>query len=170
MRNRKPHSKETKEKISLANTGILSSQWKGNKAKYQALHGWIRRHHGPANHCSKCKKTDKEYQWALKPGRKYSRNINDYDQLCRSCHQKQDMTDSRREKARIASTGRFSSNKKNSVFMWLKAKFGSANHCEFKNCLGTSRNYCWILKKNKSHQHKRSNYKMACISCKNLNK
>ena len=95
MRKRKPHTLQTRKKISISNTGELSSQWKGDNAKYQALHGWIRRHYGSANHCENinCKGKSKEYQWALKTGKKYSRNINDYIQLCRSCHQKMDMTD-----------------------------------------------------------------------------
>ena len=100
MRKRKPHTLETKLRISISNTGILSSQWKGNKAKYQALHTWIRKYHGSADRCENpdCKGISNDFQWALKPGRKYSRNIKDYKQLCRSCHRKMDVTPETREK------------------------------------------------------------------------
>lgn len=100
MRTRKPHSEDTKNKISISNTGKLSSQWKGDRAKYQALHIWIRTHHGKADHCSnkKCEGKSSEFQWALKSGKSYSRNVNDYQQMCRSCHRKMDMTKEVREK------------------------------------------------------------------------
>lgn len=97
---RKPHLEETKKKISLSNTGKLSSQWKGDDAKYQALHSYIHNHFGKANHCENdlCEGKSKEYQWALKPNSTYSRNIKDYFQLCRSCHRKMDMTNKTKEK------------------------------------------------------------------------
>lgn len=96
----KKHTKEAKLKISISNTGEKSSQWKGNKAKYQALHTWIRSHYGKASKCinKKCSNKSKEYQWALKKGRRYSRNINDYQEMCRSCHKKMDMTKTTRNK------------------------------------------------------------------------
>lgn len=100
MRKRKPHNEETKMKISKSNTGEKSSQWKGDYAKYQALHAWIRKHHLPADHCCnpKCLGKSKEYQWALKKGKKYSRDIKDYQQMCRSCHRLMDITNETKEK------------------------------------------------------------------------
>lgn len=94
------HSEETKKKISVANTAELSSQWKGIGAKYQALHMWIRRHYGKAVKCENffCEGISHQYQWALKLGKKYSRNIEDYIQLCRSCHRKMDMTPETKQK------------------------------------------------------------------------
>lgn len=94
------HSKDTRLKISLANTGSFSSQWKGDKANYQALHTWIRTHHGKADCCEnpQCEGKSRQYQWALRPGRKYSRQVEDYIKLCRSCHQKMDYTEERRQK------------------------------------------------------------------------
>lgn len=94
------HSELTKEKIAVSNTGKLSSQWKGDNAKYQALHGWIRNHYGLALFCVNpdCSKLSQNFEWALKPGKKYSRDINDYMQLCKKCHRKMDFTEETRQK------------------------------------------------------------------------
>ncbi len=120
------HSQETKRKISLSNTGKKSSQWKGDKAKYQALHTWIRTHHGKADYCVNpmCPGKSSQYQWALKKGRKYSRNIRDYQQMCRSCHRKMDIT--------MATRGKISKGLRKFLF------------CTFKNCSlpHLSRGYC----------------------------
>jgi hypothetical protein len=100
------HSEKTKKKISLSNTGKKSSQWKGNKAKYQAIHSWIRRHYGKANKCEcvDCNNKSNQYQWALKPGYKYKRDINVFMMLCRSCHKKMDINKYTRKKISEALT------------------------------------------------------------------
>ena len=61
--------------------------WKGNKAKYRAIHAWIRSNYGKADKCEgkTCKGICKNYQWANLSG-KYRRDIKDYIMLCRSCH------------------------------------------------------------------------------------
>lgn len=94
------HTEETRQKISISNTGAFSSQWKGESAKYQALHVWIRSHYGKAQRCENpsCEGKSTQFQWALKKGRKYSRNRDDYLQLCRSCHRKYDITEEFRKK------------------------------------------------------------------------
>ena len=65
--------------------------WKGNKVKYQALHGWVRRHLGTPQKCSakNCSGKSKRYDWANKSG-KYKRNLRDWIRLCASCHLKMD--------------------------------------------------------------------------------
>lgn len=95
----KKHTKETIKKIS----GLNSVHYKGDNAKYYAIHIHIRKYFGKA---SKCENPDcvyprkkyngkimlkvEKYEWALKHGREYTRNIEDYYQLCHSCHQKYD--------------------------------------------------------------------------------
>jgi len=78
--------------------GNKSSNWKGDKIQYYGLHSWIRKTFGNACRCenTNCiypKKTKhgillkpKRYEWALKTNKKYTRNKEDYLQLCTSCH------------------------------------------------------------------------------------
>lgn len=60
--------------------------WKGENAHYITQHQWINRNYGKATICTKCNIINaKRYHWANISG-KYHRNINDYIQLCVSCH------------------------------------------------------------------------------------
>lgn len=67
--------------------------------EYARCHAAIRRKHGSA---SKCENPDcthqnpKRFEWALRKGHQYSPNIQDYIQLCVSCHRKYDFTESQR--------------------------------------------------------------------------
>jgi hypothetical protein len=63
----------------------------GEIIKYDALHSRLRRSNGNATKCIKCDgKKAKRFEWALIKGRKYSLSINDYIQLCPSCHRHYD--------------------------------------------------------------------------------
>lgn len=56
---------------------------------YQNCHRRLRKKYGKASKCEfieTCNKKSKRYQWALKKGRVYSENPDDYIQLCASCH------------------------------------------------------------------------------------
>lgn len=71
----------------------------GEGVKYDALHSRLRRTFGKAKECVFCfSKTCKRYEWAVKKGRTYSLNIDDYFSLCPSCHRKYDETEERRNK------------------------------------------------------------------------
>lgn len=60
--------------------------YKGNMAGYGTKHDWIKRWYGRAYKCEYCgTKTAKRYEWANKSG-KYLRDISDYIQLCKKCH------------------------------------------------------------------------------------
>lgn len=97
------HTKETKEKIKriMKERGIEPTQkylekgdkhfcWKGTEAGYGAKHTWIAKIKGKPNYCEHCKSTDKtRYEWA-NIDHKYSRNVEDYIRLCRTCHSKYD--------------------------------------------------------------------------------
>lgn len=86
------------------------------RRNYDSAHRWIRYHYGRANKCEFCGiKTTKRYHWALKKGCKYSRDINDYFQLCSSCHRKYDMTDETKKK--------MSKSKKGKTAWWRRKHF-----------------------------------------------
>ena len=75
--------------------------------EYINLHNWIRYNYGKATHCEgkNCSKIYKKFQWSLKKGKKYEKNIKNFSQLCKSCHSKLDITDKHREIARKLLTG-----------------------------------------------------------------
>lgn len=66
--------------------------WKGDKAGYGAIHGFINRAKGKPNKCDNpnCEGKSKVFEWANINGHKYTRNIEDYIRLCRSCHRRMD--------------------------------------------------------------------------------
>lgn len=76
-------------KKQLATTGIKNNMWKGDDVGYVALHKWVSRNKGKATKCSKCSST-KSIDWANKD-HKYKRSLEDYIELCRSCHRKYDI-------------------------------------------------------------------------------
>lgn len=77
--------------------GEQSPSWKGNDAKYHAIHKWIRNHKPKPIRCENCNKEGKLHV-AKKPDALYTRNFDDYLWLCPSCH---DKLDRNMEKARI---------------------------------------------------------------------
>ena len=67
-----------------------------SKSWYQNLHTKLVKENGNANTCENinCNYINpKRFEWALKKGSSYSDNINDYIQLCPSCHRKYDQKD-----------------------------------------------------------------------------
>lgn len=76
--------------------------------EYLSIHNWIRQNYGRANSCSskKCSKQSTMYQWALKKGKMYCKNISHYKMLCRICHSKYDMTKETKLKISKAMKGR----------------------------------------------------------------
>lgn len=91
--------------------------------EYNRIHKYLVYNYGKA---SKCENTTcsypnpKRYEWALKKGRKYSKNIKDYLQLCPSCHRKYDYTEEQRRKVSIATKGR-DNGKSRSVSQFTKS-------------------------------------------------
>ncbi|MBQ2349666.1 MAG: hypothetical protein II393_00075 [Cytophagales bacterium] len=87
-------SSEISKRVSqslIGKFGEKSRRWKGEEAGYVAKHSWIIKHYGKANHCEKCHKENcSRYEWANISG-KYKRDVNDYMQLCPSCHRKMDL-------------------------------------------------------------------------------
>ncbi len=71
-------------------------------SKYVIIHQWLADNFGKASLCENrdknilsfaCKGTSKVFQWAKKKDKEYTKNKNDYFQLCISCHRKYDITE-----------------------------------------------------------------------------
>lgn len=88
------HTEEAKKRIaeaaSTSQIGENNSNWKGDQVKYISLHVWLLRHYPKIGKCEKCNKegkTDHAYKYNPKP---YTRNREDYMELCRGCHVRYD--------------------------------------------------------------------------------
>lgn len=57
----------------------------GDDASYRALHTYVNKHYPKKGICEECEQI-KPTDYALIHGRKYSRNREDYWELCRVCH------------------------------------------------------------------------------------
>lgn len=85
------HSEETKRKISETKKGVIANEkhpmWRGDNASYDAIHLWVRRNKGKAQKCNHCPATAEttKIHWA-NIDNKYSRNLEDYFELCAKCH------------------------------------------------------------------------------------
>lgn len=66
-------------------TGNKNGMWKDN-AGYGAIHNWIRRYKQKQNQCAECNKKGKTH-WH-NTNLKYKRNLEDWIELCNSCHRK----------------------------------------------------------------------------------
>ena len=64
--------------------------WKGDNAGKQAMHDWVKKWKGKANHCEICGSTNKKvFHWA-NINHLYHRILEEYISLCPSCHKKYD--------------------------------------------------------------------------------
>ncbi len=85
-----------RQRVSASLTGKFgpdARRWKGDDAGYVAIHMWILKYWGKANHCDFCHTKDaSRYEWANKY-QSESRNRDDYYQLCPSCHRLFDQQD-----------------------------------------------------------------------------
>lgn len=68
----------------------LNHNWKGDRARYNALHNWVRLRLGNPSICINCGNTTaKKYDWS-NISYQYKRILSDWERLCRSCHMKKD--------------------------------------------------------------------------------
>lgn len=88
--NRRGHANSSKHRArqSAALQGELHFNWKGDEVGYVALHQWLYTHKERTGVCEECGKTCKT-DFANISG-EYHRSIDDYVELCRSCHLKFD--------------------------------------------------------------------------------
>lgn len=78
------------------------------KAEHSRLHRRIISRYGLASKCESLDcthKNAKRFEWALKKGRQYSDNPDDYIQLCCSCHRKYDFNEEIRTKLKRKKLG-----------------------------------------------------------------
>lgn len=65
--------------------------------EYSNIHTYLLAHNTKKGICTNCMGVVgikiKRTEWALMPGKKYSKNIKNYSELCSSCHKKQDYTE-----------------------------------------------------------------------------
>ena len=82
------------EKVSkslIGKTGENSRRWKGDTASYVAKHMWISKHNKKTGICQECGNSkNTRTEWSNISGT-HKRDINDYIELCPSCHRKKDL-------------------------------------------------------------------------------
>jgi len=81
-------TKEHKDKEKGLHFGEKAGMWKGDNAKYSALHIWVRNNKPKPKFCEECKKEKKLTIACI--SEKYTRNFEDYKWFCYSCHGKMD--------------------------------------------------------------------------------
>src|SRR5262249_36848984 len=64
----------------------LAGAFKGDAAGYTAIHTYLRKHYPKTGVCEECGEDGKRTEYALIKGREYSRNREDYRELCKRCH------------------------------------------------------------------------------------
>lgn len=77
-------SDETREKLKNANSNENHPQWKGDDAGYQAIHVWLRKNKEKLGWCEHC--SSEGYTEFANISGEYKRDIDDYYELCCSCH------------------------------------------------------------------------------------
>ena len=81
------------------------TQEEGYSGHYYNVHSWLVRTYGNAQYCQMDKAHKaKRFEWANVSG-DYLKDINDYMQLCPSCHRKMDYKEGQRELVRKANIG-----------------------------------------------------------------
>lgn len=84
---------EGRKTVAIDNTGLRgpeTSQWKGDRAKYRAVHARIVNERGRADEhtCVDCHGPARD--WSYKRRKGYSTNIADYEPRCTKCHRAYD--------------------------------------------------------------------------------
>ena len=124
--------------------------------EYHRVHYALRTKYAKANKCEfedTCSGESNNFEWALKKGREYSDNPEDYYQLCKSCHVKYDFKGvSEKNKQRMSLLG--------------KMRKGETPHN--KGIDSRISNNCETCDKEfKSYPSKNSKY--CCLSCRKNN-
>jgi hypothetical protein len=72
--------------------------WRGEKANIRSIHFWVDTHKPKSGSCSHCGRSTRT-EWANVSG-EYKRDINDYIELCPSCHKIYDQDGKHEPRAR----------------------------------------------------------------------
>lgn len=59
--------------------------WRGNDVSYEAIHAYLRNHFPKSGVCVECGER-KPTEYALIKGRSYTKDRNDYQEMCKRCH------------------------------------------------------------------------------------
>lgn len=79
-------SDETRARLrATSRRGENAPGWKGDQATYRTIHSYLANNYQKSGVCEECQRR-KRTEWALIEGREYSRNRDDYRELCRKCH------------------------------------------------------------------------------------
>lgn len=85
------HTEKTKQRISRAHSEELSYLWKGDKVGYWGVHRWVYKNKGKAVACLMNDETCKgKFEWS-NVSQEYKRDLDDWQQLCRSHHRRYDL-------------------------------------------------------------------------------
>lgn len=92
-------------------SGKNHPNWKGENAKWSAIHMWVRRHKGKPQICQDCGATAKEKRlyWSNKD-HQYRRNLDDYTSRCPTCHKNFDIKNNNTSTPNRNEKGEFISN------------------------------------------------------------
>ena len=75
----------------LDRKGENNPSWLGDNAGIDAMHRWIKKRHPKTGVCEECQKSNTLTHYAFKRHPEpYTRNRNDYRELCTSCHKRFD--------------------------------------------------------------------------------
>lgn len=84
----KSHTEEVKEKLRKLHLNEGSPTWKGDKVGKSAVHRWVKSRKTKPEVCEHCK--IKEATDLSSTNHTYTRNLNEWEWLCRKCHVKKD--------------------------------------------------------------------------------
>ncbi|SRR6266704_1832896 len=70
--------------------GIAHPKWKGDDVGYMALHTWMRSNYPKIGRCERCGSKKKRTYYASKSHARYTRDREDWLELCAKCHAKYD--------------------------------------------------------------------------------
>jgi hypothetical protein len=100
------HSKEVRKGMSVKRKGIINQgekhpYWRGNDVKYTALHQYFYKRISKPDRCPNCNKKRKLDLSNI--SNEYTRDISDWEWICRSCHMLKDFETKRKiNKQRLA--------------------------------------------------------------------
>jgi hypothetical protein len=75
-------------------SGPTHPAWSGDDITHSGIHRWIRDHYPKTGHCERCGAAGATHYASIN-GHVYTRNREDYSELCISCHRKHDWDEGR---------------------------------------------------------------------------
>ena len=74
-----------------------------NTDSKSAIHSWLRYHYGNATKCTgeDCSGKSQTVEWALRKGKEYEKNKDNFRMLCISCHRKYDWDEGKQSRFEV---------------------------------------------------------------------